>query len=70
MMAAEEMTTIRKEGGPDDTADVVVQISSDNSVASADVKYFAVKVCNIYGIQYFTDTLATGEHDRRSSFNG
>ena len=44
MMAAEEMTTIRKEGGQDDTADVVVQISSDDTITSADVKYFAVKV--------------------------
>lgn len=70
MMAAEEMTTIRKEGGLDDAADVVVQISSDNSVASADVKYFAVKVSNIYHIQYSTGILIVGEHDRRSSFNG
>lgn len=43
-MAAEEMTTVRKEGGLDeDTTDVVVQISDDND-ASVNVQYFAVKV--------------------------
>ena len=41
-MAAEET---RQEGGLDDTADVVVQISSDDTNASVpDVQYFAVKV--------------------------
>lgn len=43
-MAAEEMTTIRKEGGLDETADVVVQISNDDTSASVDLQYFAVKV--------------------------
>lgn len=38
------MTTIRKEGGLDDTADVVVQISNDNTSDGVDVQYFAVKV--------------------------
>ena len=43
-MAAEE----KREGELDDTADVVVQISSDNTNTSTasvqDVQYFAVKV--------------------------
>lgn len=41
-MAAEE----RQEGGLDDTADVVVQISSDDTSTATvqDVQYFAVKV--------------------------
>ena len=42
-MATEEK---RKEGGLDDTADVVVQISSDdtNTPSTIDVQYFAIKV--------------------------
>ena len=44
-MAAEEMTTISKEGELDDTADVVVQISSDDTdTGRVNVQYFAVKV--------------------------
>lgn len=37
------MTTIRKEGGLDETADVVVQISNDDTSDSVDLQYFAVK---------------------------
>ena len=41
-MATEEK---RQEGGLDDTADVVVQISSEDTNAGVDdVQYFAVKV--------------------------
>jgi len=43
-MAAEEVTVISKEDGVDDTADVVVQISSDETDVKVNVQYFAVKV--------------------------